>query len=273
MVERRRHGVRLGTQATRRASARTSPSWTLPSRSSSRTCPPPASPTSCAPSAPTRPPPSSSRCDPHRRPPPPRNNDPDDISRATSEADDTNDPVCRPSADAHTPPRVPPQVNDNADVRRVGGGTHWSLLAYLRGVEGADDAFLHFDSLGAANATAANALAAAAAEALGGPRAVAAARNVRHDPPGTRDRPTGTIAACTSSRWRTRCATRDTWCATRDVCVSRFEQSRRSASRREGRRCSRSSSGWRRRRVVARVCGFAGGREPRREALSPRCAS
>ena len=70
-------------------------------------------------------------------------------------------------------------------MRRVGGGTHWSLLAYLRGVEGADDAFLHFDSLGAANATAANALAAAAAEALGGPRAVAAARNVRHDPPGT----------------------------------------------------------------------------------------
>ena len=70
-------------------------------------------------------------------------------------------------------------------MRRVGGGTHWSLLAYLRGVDGADDAFLHFDSLGGANASAANALAAAAAEALGGPRAVAAARNVRHDPPGT----------------------------------------------------------------------------------------
>lgn len=90
-----------------------------------------------------------------------------------------------------------------------------------------------------------------------------------------RDRPTGTIAVCTSWRWRTRCATRG---ATSDAFASRFEPSRRSASRREGRRCSRSSSGWRRRRsdarravvVVERGCGFAGGRErdPRRRRRS-----
>lgn len=106
--------------------------------------------------------------------PPPRNN----ARRADTHT---------PRADTHTPPTrsSAPQVNDNADVSRVGGGTHWSLLAYLRGVDGADDAFLHFDSLGGVNASAANALAAAAAEALGGPRAVAAARNVRHDPPDT----------------------------------------------------------------------------------------
>ena len=49
-------------------------------------------------------------------------------------------------------PLAPPrfrsrQVNDNDDVAAAGGGSHWSLLAYLRD----ENAFAHFDSAGGRN--------------------------------------------------------------------------------------------------------------------------
>lgn len=79
-------------------------------------------------------------------------------------------------------------MNDNTDVRRAGGGTHWSLLAFRRGRfssdgRGGGDRFEHFDSSPAvSNRAAADALARSAAPSLGA-AAVEAANAVRHDPP------------------------------------------------------------------------------------------
>ena len=79
-------------------------------------------------------------------------------------------------------------MNDNTDVRRADGGTHWSLLAFRRGRcssdgRGGGDRFEHFDSSPAvSNRAAADALARSAAPSLGA-AAVEAANAVRHDPP------------------------------------------------------------------------------------------
>jgi sentrin-specific protease 8 len=54
------------------------------------------------------------------------------------------------------------QVNDNDDVSVAGGGSHWSLLAYLRD----ENAFAHFDSAGGRNDAAAARLAKTLADAL-----------------------------------------------------------------------------------------------------------
>jgi hypothetical protein len=54
------------------------------------------------------------------------------------------------------------QVNDNDDVAAAGGGSHWSLLAYLRD----ENAFAHFDSAGGRNDAAAARLAETLAEAF-----------------------------------------------------------------------------------------------------------
>ena len=59
-------------------------------------------------------------------------------------------------------PSVPRQVNDNDDVAVAGGGSHWSLLAYLR----AENAFAHFDSAGGRNDAAAARLAKTLTDAL-----------------------------------------------------------------------------------------------------------
>ena len=64
-------------------------------------------------------------------------------------------------------PLAPPrfrsrQVNDNDDVAAAGGGSHWSLLAYLRD----ENAFAHFDSADGRNDATAARLAETLAEAF-----------------------------------------------------------------------------------------------------------
>lgn len=82
------------------------------------------------------------------------------------------------------------QVNNNRDVSKANGGSHWSLLVYTRGREnehvrsskGRADVFAHFDSAGGINRGAADALAHAVAPWLGSPGARAAAETVNHAP-------------------------------------------------------------------------------------------
>jgi sentrin-specific protease 8 len=73
-------------------------------------------------------------------------------------------------------------VNDNLDVERAEGGSHWSLLVFhRRGQDGnSSDSFHHYDSAGAMNIRAAEALASAVGPCIGASHTAAMA--VSHAP-------------------------------------------------------------------------------------------